>query len=140
MDLEQKREKQRKYQADYRARLSPEKREEIRQQQLRFHKSPKGKLNQKRWRQENPDSYNSTRLKSKYGITLETYRRILSEQGGGCAICRGPQEAKRKLFDVDHDHITGQVRGLLCHNCNAGIGLLQDSPKLCASAAAYLTK
>ena len=77
----------------------------------------------------------------KYRITPERYDQLLKEQGGGCKICGsttpgGP--GKRGSFMVDHDHETGEVRGLLCHACNTAIGLLGDSPQRCRAAAEYL--
>jgi hypothetical protein len=57
----------------------------------------------------------------------------LSEQQNGlCAICGLPEE------HVDHDHVTGQVRGLLCAGCNKGLGFFRDSPQLLRQAAEYL--
>jgi hypothetical protein len=66
----------------------------------------------------------AVRLKGRYGITVEEYDRLLAEQGGRCAICRGlPEKVNRpahwaEVFCVDHDHDTGRVRGLLCNDCN----------------------
>ena len=54
-----------------------------------------------------------------------------------CIIC-GAEEPPNKYFAVDHDHETGRVRGVLCHKCNKGIGLFQDSPELLRLAALYL--
>lgn len=61
---------------------------------------------------------------------------MLEEQGGVCALCAKP-EAGRSLA-IDHNHITGEVRRLLCNNCNRGIGHMQDNPDLLRRAAAYL--
>lgn len=75
-----------------------------------------------------------------YGITQDQYDFMLGEQGGGCAIC-GRTDPGRRLqahFSIDHCHITGLVRGLLCHPCNLGIGYLQDSPDIMRAAAAYV--
>ena len=75
-----------------------------------------------------------------YGITLNDYDQLLQFQGGGCAIC-GSKEAKTKRngrFCVDHDHLTGKVRGLLCAPCNRGIGLLKDDPEIIQKAVSYL--
>lgn len=80
------------------------------------------------------------RVVKSYGLTLEKYDLILALQGGGCAICQS-KEAKTKRngrFCVDHDHETGEVRGLLCAPCNRGIGLLQDKIEVLESAAQYL--
>jgi hypothetical protein len=61
---------------------------------------------------------------------------MLEEQRGGCATCgRLPS---RISLHVDHDHTTHEVRGLLCMQCNNGIGLLQESPELLRDAADYL--
>lgn len=86
------------------------------------------------------------KLPQKYGITAERADSILETQGGVCAICRCAQtkrdhrSSKIMDYDVDHDHSTGKVRGLLCSNCNRSIGLLQDDPAVIASAIAYLAK
>jgi hypothetical protein len=53
------------------------------------------------------------------GVTTEQYEAMLRAQGGGCAICGNPPKTRR--LDVDHDHKTGQVRGLLCHRCNRAL-------------------
>jgi hypothetical protein len=78
-------------------------------------------------------------LKS-YGLTLEKYNQMLEAQSGACAIC-GDKQAKTKRngrFCIDHDHATGEVRGLLCSHCNRGIGLLGDNPEKLKAAAEYL--
>lgn len=79
-------------------------------------------------------------LQRTYGITLAEYDTMLIAQGGGCAICgRSPEENGRRL-GVDHDHETGEVRGLLCGNCNQGIGFFKDDTGRLRSAANYLEK
>lgn len=76
----------------------------------------------------------------KYGLTPVAFAQLLVEQGGVCAICSEKQpESLGDLF-VDHCHVTGRVRGLLCMKCNAAIGLLRDSQALAESASAYLRK
>ena len=74
-----------------------------------------------------------------YGLTQAAYDDILKQQNGRCAICERGQKLDSVLC-VDHDHDTGQVRGLLCNQCNTGIGLLQDSIGMLASAIIYLEK
>jgi hypothetical protein len=76
------------------------------------------------------------RLK-KYGLTSGDYEGMLSAQGGKCALCGLPDVTGRRLA-VDHSHATGRVRGLLCHRCNTGIGLLGDNPELLRRGAEYL--
>jgi len=82
-------------------------------------------------------------LKSSYNLTIKEYETLLLSQNRKRAIC-GSLDARTKHKDrtqklfVDHDHITGEVRGLLCHFCNIAIGMLQDDPKLLERAAKYL--
>ena len=86
-----------------------------------------------------PEKRSQSIVKS-YGLTLEKYDQILAAQKGGCAICHS-KTAKTKRngrFCVDHDHATGEVRGLLCAPCNRGIGLLQDNAEILDAGAAYL--
>lgn len=75
-------------------------------------------------------------LKRKFGITRERYEAILDEQGGVCAICKVAPTTKR--LAVDHDHQTGEVRGLLCLSCNMGLGYFKDSKNRLVNAIHYL--
>jgi hypothetical protein len=75
--------------------------------------------------------------KRQFGITLQRYEEILAAQGGMCGICLNPPKPDRRL-DVDHCHATKRVRGLLCHQCNVGIGHLRDSPELLHRATEYI--
>jgi hypothetical protein len=74
-----------------------------------------------------------------YGISVEDYERMLAEQDGGCHICGKKPEGKRAL-DIDHDHTTGKVRGLLCSNHNRALGLLNDDIKLMLRSVEYLVQ
>jgi hypothetical protein len=82
------------------------------------------------------------RLKRNFGMTIEAYDLMVAAQDGKCAIC-GNSEAggvKRKLV-VDHEHHGAKrVRGLLCGNCNSGIGMLRDDPTIVLAAFAYLAR
>ncbi len=71
-------------------------------------------------------------------VIEEIYRNMLNKQKRKCAICGKHQRKQRANFAVDHNHITGQIRGLLCSSCNLGIGNLQDSPILLKKAVRYL--
>lgn len=71
----------------------------------------------------------------KYGLTLMDYQEMYDSQGGCCAICR---KVQRRAFDVDHNHATGEVRGLLCTNCNRMLGHAGDSVVNLRAAADYL--
>jgi hypothetical protein len=77
------------------------------------------------------------RLKHLYGITLEQFNTMVVEQNGVCAICDKPPVDERLV--VDHCHITGKVRGLLCRLCNSGIGKLGDDVERLKRAVAYLS-
>lgn len=79
-------------------------------------------------------------LKAKFNMTLEQYDKMYVTQAGRCAICHLHQFEACKAFSVDHDHETGEIRGLLCHNCNVGIGNLMDSTEILENAIQYLTK
>ena len=78
------------------------------------------------------------KLQKAYGISYQEYLMMLETQGGGCAICGTTDTGKRKAFAVDHCHTTGKVRGLLCSNCNTGIGNLRDDVGLLTRAIEYL--
>jgi hypothetical protein len=86
----------------------------------------------------NRDSERQRHLVKKYGITFDDYDRMLKEQNGKCAICQRPEPVNR-MFDVDHDHKTGDVRGLLCTSCNRVLGHAGDSPERLRVAADYLS-
>lgn len=83
---------------------------------------------------ENRDNY----LLIKYGITEAVYNDMFKKQKGCCAICEKHQTEFNKRFAVDHCHKTGEVRALLCMNCNTGIGSLQDNSEVVFKAYKYL--
>lgn len=79
-------------------------------------------------------------LRNKFDMTVEAYEAMLGSQENRCAICaRTPDEVGRSLA-VDHDHSTGEIRGLLCSRCNVGIGLLGDSIGGVMRAVSYLRR
>jgi hypothetical protein len=88
------------------------------------------------------DRVRSRNLAMSYDIRIEDYNRMLAEQNGLCAICGKPPSGKRNSrtihLAVDHDHISGHVRKLLCSHCNAGIGGFKDSVELLRAAIAYI--
>ena len=83
-------------------------------------------------------------LKRNYNITLEQYNTMFIFQGGVCAICGCPEITKVKnvikRLSVDHNHITGKVRGLLCMKCNQALGLLNENPVIIKSLLRYIIK
>lgn len=83
----------------------------------------------------------STSLSRLYGITVQEYDRMLADQSGGCAICgKSARESSRKKLCVDHDHGSGKVRGLLCFECNVGIGNFKEDAILLQKAVSYLRR
>jgi hypothetical protein len=83
-------------------------------------------------------------LKRYYGLTGEQYGEMLAAQKGLCAICNQPETAMinglPKVMHVDHDHVTGQIRSLLCGSCNGALGLFKDDPARLRAAADYIEK
>lgn len=88
-----------------------------------------------------PIRQRSNNLRRNYGITLEDYDNMLEEQGGTCMTCSSTPESQRygNLY-VDHDHNTGQVRGLLCHHCNTALGLVDDNIDILLNLVKYLSR
>jgi hypothetical protein len=78
------------------------------------------------------------RLTWKYGITIDDYDLMFSKQNGVCAICKTSDLGRHGKLYVDHDHKTGAFRGLLCHNCNLGVGHFHDESMSLRIAADYL--
>lgn len=97
------------------------------------YKTPERRLSKKR-----------VELRSLYNVEYEVVMQMYSDQGGLCKICNSFMEVSseskdvRKTFCVDHNHTTGKIRGLLCSDCNRGIGFLKDSPSVLESAFKYL--
>lgn len=93
----------------------------------------------KAWHQANPGRAYEYELQRRYGITAERYGEMLAAQGGRCAICGSSDPgAGRSRLHVDHDHATGEVRGLTCNRCNLILGKAQDDAGLLREAANYL--
>lgn len=78
-------------------------------------------------------------LMSSYGLTEDEFSKMLKEQNHSCAICK-TTDWGRPSPSIDHCHTTGKVRGLLCNNCNRGLGLLKDSQEIIENAIKYLTR
>lgn len=85
----------------------------------------------------------ASRVKGKYGITIDAVNEMWADQGGRCAICGAPEPPfaeRHQRLHVDHDHQTGVVRGLLCSPCNQGLGYFSDDPDRLEEAAQYLRR
>ena len=106
----------------------------------------------KTWQQANPDRVNESHrkrraahpdrerdghLRRNFGLSLEEYDAMFADQGGRCAICGQPPR-KGSSLHVDHDHETGEVRGLLCFRCNGGLGQFKEDADRLLAALEYL--
>jgi len=76
-------------------------------------------------------------LKKRYGLSIEDYNTMLEKQNGVCAICKKPNSTN-KHFAVDHCHSTKKIRGILCDNCNKGLGVYHDDTSILQNAILYL--
>lgn len=102
------------------------------------------RINGKQWAKDNPEKVMSKGLKRRYNITLQYYNELFEKQKGVCKICGKPEIAIDKVsknvknLSVDHNHVNGAIRGLLCGKCNVALGLLNDNISLLESAMQYL--
>lgn len=95
------------------------------------------------WSHRNPEASarhkRNHHLLHRFGITLAEAEQMLADQDGRCTICREPiKDARGYNPHVDHDHVTGKVRGILCFHCNAGLGQFHDDCALLQAAIEYL--
>jgi Recombination endonuclease VII len=124
--------------------------ETLRENKRRYAEANKEKIreSQKNWRVKHRDRIKATyernktlnRLKMRarrVGISVAELVRLTEKQGDACAICRAPFGLQKNCH-TDHCHRTGKVRGLLCSNCNRGLGCFRDDPKILRGAVKYL--
>jgi len=121
--------------------------------QLLRNKTPEGRARGREYRRQyvlrHPREVRDSYLKRAFGIGIDDYDTLFARQDGECAVCgkkfTGPGDYKLKgapngVPRVDHDHATGNVRGLLCQHCNVGLGMFNDDPELLSAALAYLAR
>ncbi len=82
----------------------------------------------------------SSGLKTRYGITSYEYNNLLESQNSKCGICGMDQNKLKKRLHVDHNHNTGEIRGLICKSCNLAIGLIKDDISILNKMIKYLVK
>lgn len=87
----------------------------------------------RRWRAANPKKVRAQTVRAKYGLELVDIENLLTKQGGVCAIC-----SRARPDCVDHSHVTGRVRGVLCRPCNVALGQFDDDQHVLAAAAEYI--
>jgi hypothetical protein len=110
---------------------------------------------QRKWRRKNRDKvrvYNrknykydyaksrAKALRRKFGISLMEYEALRDSQQSRCAICFTDKPGGKGDWHLDHDHVSKKIRGLLCQNCNIGLGSFKDDPRRLEQAADYLRK
>jgi len=95
----------------------------------KYNKTDKAKQGVRKWQ-----------LKTKYGLSLDDYNTLLKKQNHKCDICGIDEVDTKKGLCVDHCHIAGQVRSLLCTTCNSGLGMFKESEELLTKAILYLRK
>ena len=88
--------------------------------------------------EKNPDMRKNRDLKWRYGISLEQWDQMYLEQEGKCAACGIHQSEIDKVFCVDHNHETGEVRSLLCNPCNSTVGFAKESSDRLRACADYM--
>lgn len=112
----------------------------------RCKKCCKGQARRAWWRKRSPEVRHRRRLQSrktnlriKFGLSWEQFSAMIAAQNGCCAICKNSIDFEaKKAYGVDHDHVSGKVRAILCTTCNLGLGSFQDDPELLTAAANYL--
>jgi hypothetical protein len=104
-------------------------------------------MSTRKWRLSHPEKYAIQKwryhLKHTYGMTVEQYDAMTFAQGGLCAICKKLPTVRSKKslrLDVDHNHETGEIRGLLCSTCNTALHKIEHDEKWAAAAKAYLSQ
>ena len=81
------------------------------------------------------------KLKMKYGLTPERVQEMVVEQGGKCAACGSTEPGGRhNVWLIDHNHMTGKVRGLLCNGCNVALGMLKEDETRIFALIEYLRR
>lgn len=114
--------------------------EKKREYQKEYYKKPESKAKRREYIKKNyikvSLALKKNSLKRIFNLTIDDYNKILKKQGGVCAICRNKENGK--VLSVDHNHITGKVRGLLCMNCNTILGKLKEDISILKKVIKYL--
>lgn len=116
---------------------NPEKRQE---QKKRHYEKNKEKILKRSndWYYANTDRFRNNAMFRKYGVTLEQFNASREKQEYCCALCGEHESVNKQGLVIDHCHISGDVRKLLCTPCNVGLGMFKDNPELLLKAAGYI--
>ncbi len=109
------------------------------QKEYYINNKEKVKAYQVRKRIQDKDTRRWCQIKKNYGISMEEFNNLFISQGNVCGVCGGNNFYKQGP-NVDHDHDTNRVRGILCNQCNVGLGSFKDSIVLLQKAIEYLNK
>lgn len=111
--------------------------EHVKEYAKTYREKNKEKLNKKK--RDNPDYHRNLNLKRNYNFSLDEYNDMLEKQNGRCLGCNSfYTESARERLHVDHCHLTGKIRGLLCHHCNTALGLVKDNIDTLSRLISYL--
>lgn len=97
------------------------------------------KKERKKWNFKNKEKFKEYYLKHRYNITLDQLKQMFISQNGVCAICK-EKFANRKAMHIDHNHVNGKVRALLCPPCNYAVGNVRENIEYAKSLVEYLQK
>lgn len=104
-----------------------------------YHKDiEKSRLKSRQWDANNKDYIFEKELKHKFNITIVEYNEMLAKQNHRCFLCERHRSELPIRLSVDHCHTTGKIRGLLCGNCNRGLGCFKDNSNVLLKAAKYV--
>jgi hypothetical protein len=106
------------------------------------HPGPRCTTHHRAWKRAQKARTRDNRVCRVYGLAPGDYERLRASQGGICAVCGkwSGRNGRTKALAVDHDHESGEVRGLLCSTCNRTIGEYRDNPELFVRMANYLLR
>lgn len=106
----------------------------------KYNKTDEGKQKRRVLYQKHKEKQLDQKMRRKFGISLQEYRVMLDKQGKRCMICGRTPEENGKALAIDHDHKTGVVRDLLCNNCNACLGFIENNKIDLESLKRYMVK
>lgn len=100
---------------------------------------------EQREKRPNTERYSKERLKgyqlkASFGITYDEWAALMESRGWACEICKRTVETSGRTLAVDHCHVTGKIRGILCQRCNCAIGLLMENSESLRNAINYLQR
>lgn len=114
--------------------------DKINEQHRQYREKNKDKTNEqsRQYRKNNKDEINERQRQRLYGLINGGYNQLFQQQNGCCAICGKHQSKLSQVLGVDHNHITGKIRGLLCKRCNVGLGNFEENINSLQGAINYL--